>query len=87
MRAAVRLTGLPDYTIRSWERRYQAVTPGRDGRGRVCDQQQIQPLLLLREVVERGHGIGDVAALKDDELKHLLGGTAEPGLAAAAVAR
>ena len=66
------MTGLSIDTLRAWERRYQAVVPVRDERGRVYDPGQIRRLILLRDAVERGHQIGKVAALRDSELQALL---------------
>jgi len=62
-------------TIRAWERRYGAVTPRRSARGRVYSDQEVQRLLLLRDAVARGHAIGQVADVADDDLKALLRST------------
>jgi DNA-binding transcriptional MerR regulator len=77
IRAAAKLTGLSIDTLRAWERRYQAVTPVRDARGRAYDEGQISRLLLLRDAVDRGHAIGQVASLRDSELEKLLAGPAK----------
>ena len=66
------MTGLSIDTLRAWERRYQAVVPVRDERGRVYDYGQIRRLIWLRDAVERGHQIGKVAAIGDSELQALL---------------
>ncbi len=84
IRAAANLTGLSIDTLRAWERRYQAVTPIRDKRGRSYDEGHIRRLIRLRDVVARGHAIGQVAGLPDSALEKLLLGpnsgakTAEP---------
>jgi DNA-binding transcriptional MerR regulator len=70
--AAAKLTGIPLDTLRAWERRYQTVVPKRVGRGRLYSEKQIQKLLLLRQAVEQGHSIGQVAALGDRQLRELL---------------
>jgi DNA-binding transcriptional MerR regulator/methylmalonyl-CoA mutase cobalamin-binding subunit len=70
--AAAKLTGIPLDTLRAWERRYKAVVPKRVGRGRLYSEVQIQRLLLLRQVVEQGHAIGQVAPLTDRRLQELL---------------
>jgi len=72
IRAAANLTGLSIDTLRAWERRYQAVTPGRDARGRAYSQRDIRRLILLRELVDAGHAIGQVASLEDEKLTRLL---------------
>jgi methanogenic corrinoid protein MtbC1 len=66
------LTGLSIDTLRAWERRYQAVTPIRGERGRIYGDRDIRRLVLLRDAVTRGHAIGQVAGLGDDELEKLL---------------
>ncbi len=70
--AVSKLTGIPLDTLRAWERRYQAVTPKRSARGRLYTEIQVQRLLLLRQAVESGHGIGQVARVRDKGLRELL---------------
>jgi MerR family transcriptional regulator, light-induced transcriptional regulator len=76
IRATAKITGISLDTLRAWERRYQAVVPERFGRGRQYGPEQIERLLLLRRLVQKGHAIGGIAALADQELKDLL--TAQP---------
>ncbi len=68
IRVVARLTGIPVDTLRAWERRYQAVEPVRDERGRLYGDSDIRRLKLLRRLVERGHAIGRVARLEEAEL-------------------
>ena len=70
--AVAKLTGVPLDTIRAWERRYGAVTPQRSPRGRIYSEKEVQRLLLLRDAVARGHAIGQVADVAEDDLKALL---------------
>ncbi len=70
--AAAKLTGIPLDTLRAWERRYQAVVPKRSARGRVYSEEQIKRLLLLRQAVEQGHSIGQIAGSNDRQLRELL---------------
>jgi len=72
IRAAAQLTGLPLDTLRAWERRYAAVVPSRSPRGRIYSEEQIKRLVLLRQAVERGHAIGQVAGIQDRALADLL---------------
>jgi len=72
IRAVSRLTGIPEDTLRAWERRYGAVIPQRSGRGRLYSDTEIQRLVLLREVVSQGHSIGQIASVSDDQLRLLL---------------
>ncbi|MFW6050753.1 MAG: MerR family transcriptional regulator [Myxococcota bacterium] len=72
MRVVSRLSGLSAATIRAWERRYGAVVPDRtEGNARRYSADQVHRLILLREAVDRGHAIGDVARLPTAELEEL----------------
>lgn len=86
-----RRTGLKPDLIRAWERRYGAVEPGRsDTRRRFYSDADIRRLLLLRQVVKTGRGIGQVAHLSNPELEALIAeepaATAAPGAAASPAA-
>ena len=72
IRAVSKLTGIPEDTLRAWERRYGAVVPGRTSRGRVYSDKEIQRLILLRDGVEKGHSIGRIATFSDNRLRTLL---------------
>lgn len=72
IRAVSKLTGLSIDTLRAWERRYQAVHPKRDERGRLYSEADIKRLQMLHAVVERGHAIGRVSHLSDGQLESLL---------------
>ena len=71
IRAVSRLTGIAIDTLRAWERRYGAVTPVRDDRGRLYSDADIARLRLIHQAVASGHGVGRVAALSDRELRRL----------------
>lgn len=76
MRVVARLTGLTADTIRVWERRYGAVDPDRtEGNKRRYTGAQVRRLVLLRRATEIGHSIGQVARLRDEELRRLIGET------------
>lgn len=69
-----RLTGLSSDVVRVWERRYKAITPQRsDGGSRLYSDKDIARLRKLRQAVEMGHAIGQVAKLPDHELESLSG--------------
>lgn len=73
MRVVVRRTGLNASVLRAWERRYGAVEPGRsEGGQRLYSEVDIRKLALLRELVDQGHAIGQVAGLSEAELRRLL---------------
>lgn len=71
IRAVSKQTGISIETLRAWERRYQVVTPQRNERGRLFTEADVQRLRLLRQVVEQGHAIGQLAALTNEELHRL----------------
>jgi len=71
IRAVSRLTGIAIDTLRAWERRYNAVTPVRDDRGRMYTDADVTRLRLLREAVDHGHSIGRLSKLSDEELRRL----------------
>jgi methanogenic corrinoid protein MtbC1 len=69
--AVSKLTGIAIDTLRAWERRHGAVTPTRDDRGRMYTDADVNRLRLLKGAVERGHSIGRLANLGDEQLRHL----------------
>ena len=71
IRAVAKRTGLSVDTLRAWERRYDAVVPRRDNRGRVYTDAHVQRLRLLAALVEQGHPIGRIAGLSDASLTRL----------------
>jgi MerR family transcriptional regulator, light-induced transcriptional regulator len=67
-----RLTGLSADVVRVWERRYGAIQPRRsEGGSRLYSDADIARLRRLRQAVEFGHAIGQVAKLPDGELENL----------------
>ena len=73
IRAVARMTGLSVDTLRAWERRYEAVVPTRDDRGRIYSDADVDRLRQLAVLVDRGHAIGAVANLPAGELQRLMG--------------
>jgi DNA-binding transcriptional MerR regulator len=64
-----KVTGINPHTIRAWEKRYEAVTPLRDDKGRrIYSQAEIDRLELLNKLVSCGNNISDIANLSTDEL-------------------
>ncbi|MFN0108386.1 MAG: MerR family transcriptional regulator [Blastocatellia bacterium] len=70
--AVSKLTGISIDTLRAWERRYNAVVPRRDDRGRLYTEEDVQHLKLLNSAVQKGHAIGRLATLSDEELKSMM---------------
>ena len=66
------MTGLSVDTLRGWERRYDAVAPGRNDRGRLYSDADVARLKQLGELVKRGHAIGTIAGLAEADLAGLL---------------
>ena len=71
IRAVSKMTGIGIDTLRAWERRYGAVTPARDERGRMYTDADVARLRLLSGAVEQGHSIGRLAGLTNDQLRDL----------------
>jgi MerR family transcriptional regulator, light-induced transcriptional regulator len=68
----VRRTGLTQDVLRAWEKRYQAVTPLRTSTGRrLYTEEQVEKLRLLRQLVQGGRRISDVADLGLVDLQQL----------------
>lgn len=80
---AARLAGLSVETLRVWERRYDLSGTRRSAHGqRLYSAAQVQRLGLLKQLVDRGHPIGQLAHLSMDELRTLGGGVSRDGMPA-----
>lgn len=68
----VRRTGLTQDILRAWEKRYRAVVPERTPTGRrLYTEEQVEKLRLLRQLIQGGRRISDVADLSLDALQKL----------------
>ncbi|MCZ6770107.1 MAG: MerR family transcriptional regulator [Acidobacteria bacterium] len=68
-----RRTGLKPDVLRAWEKRYSAVSPARSsGNRRVYSDADIEKLLFLRQAIEGGRRISQVAQLNHAELEELV---------------
>jgi DNA-binding transcriptional MerR regulator/methylmalonyl-CoA mutase cobalamin-binding subunit len=73
LRQVVDLTGLSEFTLRGWENRYKAFTPRRTSTGRrQYSANDLQKAMLLRELLKRGHRIGDIAHLSTKKLGEMM---------------
>jgi DNA-binding transcriptional MerR regulator len=73
IKAVSQATGLTVETLRAWERRYGIVVPNRDQTGRrVYRPDDVLRLRRLREATDRGHPIGRLAQLSEEDLAQLL---------------
>ena len=69
---ASQLSGVASATIRAWEKRYNAVVPGRgDNKHRLYSETDIEKLALLYKLTELGQTIGKIAPLELSELKEI----------------
>jgi len=67
-----RRTGLTQDLLRAWEKRYEAVTPTRTPTGRrLYTEADIEKLRLLKQLVDGGRRISDVAGLDIEALQAL----------------
>lgn len=67
-------TGLTQFTIRAWEKRYDVVTPLRtETNRRLYSDADILRLTLLRLATEAGYSIGRIADLPTEELLEIIG--------------
>ena len=74
IKAVATQTGLTQFTIRAWEKRYAVVTPLRtETNRRLYSDADISRLTLLRLATEVGHNIGRIANLPTETLLELIG--------------
>lgn len=77
IKAVSKISGLTEFVIRAWEKRYNAVEPSRtETNRRVYSEEDIEKLNLLREATQNGHSIGNIANLSIDALKDLVSSNA-----------
>ena len=71
--AVSKITNISVDTLRIWERRYAVVVPIRSKNAdRLYQSSDINRLTLVKMLVDRGHSIGTVARLSNDELNKRL---------------
>lgn len=62
-------SGLSTHLVRVWEKRYQAVSPGRtESNRRLYSEADVLRLQMLKKAVDAGHSISQVAKLSSGEL-------------------
>jgi DNA-binding transcriptional MerR regulator/methylmalonyl-CoA mutase cobalamin-binding subunit len=72
IKMVARKTGLTPHVIRVWERRYGAVTPTRtETNRRLYSDDEVMRLALLRQAIQAGHSIGNIAQLPTDQLSQI----------------
>ncbi len=83
--AVTKRTGLAAPTIRIWEKRYGAVSPGRtETNRRLYSGEDVARLSLLRSLTERGHSIRNIANLELSQLQKQFAEDEEAGTVVAA---
>ena len=71
--AVTQMTGISSHTLRKWESRYSLVIPERTSTGRrLYTQNNIEKLVLVRELTARGHQVRLLADLTKEDLEELL---------------
>lgn len=66
-------TGLTQHVIRVWEKRYGAVSPSRNTTNRrFYTDKEVTRLSLLREAIENGFSIGQIAHLPSDQISSMI---------------
>ncbi len=81
--AVARLTQIHPETIRVWERRHKIVTPQRSDTGRrFYSDEDVERLLLVKQLTDAGHTISSLAPLGIQELKERLATHQARGLSA-----
>ncbi len=74
--AVARLTQIHPETIRVWERRYELVVPKRSDSGRrIYSDDDIERLLLVKQLTELGNAVSGLAKLSNQELRGRLTAT------------
>ena len=73
IQVASNLTGVSVHTLRTWEKRYQVVTPSRTESGRrIYSEDDVRKLKALNDLCSLGHNISSIANKSLDELDELL---------------
>jgi DNA-binding transcriptional MerR regulator/methylmalonyl-CoA mutase cobalamin-binding subunit len=73
IKKAAKLSGVSEYTLRAWERRYSIIIPFRsESNRRLYSEYDINKLKLLRKLTERGIQISNLSSLSINDLKGLL---------------
>jgi hypothetical protein len=71
--AAARMVNIPVATLRVWERRYQVVGPVQAPSGhRLYSSQDVRRLVLIKQLVDQGNGIGSLANVETARLQAMM---------------
>src|SRR5579871_5730334 len=68
-----RLSGVKPFTIRVWEKRYNALNPDRsEGNTRYYNNKQLRRLLNIVSLMEFGHKVSELCVLSDTALFRMI---------------
>ncbi len=71
--AVSQLTGISQHLLRIWERRYQAVATERSNNGRrMYSPENVDRLIMIKHLVDRGESVGKIAQSDTPALKQLI---------------
>ena len=66
-------SGIKAHTIRAWEQRYDALTPGRsDGNTRYYSNEQLKRLLNIVSLLDYDYKVSQLCVMQDEELHELM---------------
>lgn len=73
-------SGIKAHTIRAWEQRYDALTPGRsEGNTRYYSGDQLKRLLNIVSLLDYDYKVSQLCVMQDEELHELLEGKKDDG--------
>lgn len=71
--AVAKLAGIPEATLRVWERRYQVVTPPKSSGGhRLYSELDVLKVTLLKSLTQEGHAISRLSTMDVPQLQKML---------------
>ena len=72
IQAVAKSTGVSEHALRVWERRYGSLSSQRSPAGyRLYTDEDIAHIRMLKELLDQGHSIGEIARLTPRELERL----------------
>ena len=68
--AVAKLVGIPEATLRVWERRYQVVSPPKSSGGhRLYSELDVLKVTLLKSLTQEGHAISTLSTMDVPQLQ------------------
>jgi DNA-binding transcriptional MerR regulator len=73
IKTVCKLTGITEFVLRAWEKRYHVVDPTRLPNGhRAYSLKEVEKLRQIKQLVDQGRAISKVAKIPEDELSRLV---------------